>query len=196
MKKTALKKGEQLAPEVMQLAHAVGQFIEYWGFKSIHGRIWTLLYLSQDPLSAVELSRRLGVSKTLMSFSIAELLEYEVIEPVGKGVKRTLFFRANPQITTVILNVLRRRERPMMSEIESAFLRLQDAPGASSAALQVDQLQLDRLGEWIHAGKSALDHLVLKSDEESHLMRQFLLIAAVLSSSVDESGEVAAQEGK
>ena len=184
--KLVLQKSEKLAPEVLQLAHAVGQFIEYWGFKAIHGKVWTLLYLSKDPLSAVELSRKLQVSKALMSFSIAELLEYEVIKPVGKGIKRTLFFRANPQITSVILNVLRRRERPMMSEIESAFFRLQSHQSASLSSIQVDPEQLKSLGEWIQAGKSALDHLVLQTNEDSQLIHQFLLIASVLAQASSE----------
>ena len=184
--KLVLQKSEKLAPEVLQLAHAVGQFVEYWGFKAIHGKVWTLLYLSKDPLSAVELSRKLQVSKALMSFSIAELLEYEVIKPVGKGIKRTLFFRANPQITSVILNVLRRRERPMMSEIESAFFRLQSHQSASLSSIQVDPEQLKSLGEWIQAGKSALDHLVLQTNEDSQLIHQFLLIASVLAQASSE----------
>jgi DNA-binding transcriptional regulator GbsR (MarR family) len=184
--KLVLQKSEKLAPEVLQLAHAVGQFIEYWGFKAIHGKVWTLLYLSKDPLSAVELSRKLQVSKALMSFSIAELLEYEVIKPVGKGIKRTLFFRANPHITSVILNVLRRRERPMMSEIESAFFRLQSHQSASLSSIQVDPEQLKSLGEWIQAGKSALDHLVLQTNEDSQLIHQFLLIASVLAQASSE----------
>lgn len=184
-----LKNNEKLSPEVMQLAQSIGKFIEYWGFKSIHGKIWALLFLSQEPLSAVELSRKLQVSKTLLSFSISELLEYEVIESVGKGAKRTVFFRANPDLTGVILNVLRRRERPMMSEIESAYIRVQESRSMQKGALKIDAQQMVQLGEWIRAGKSALDSLVLQSDSEFGLLQQFILISALFAhASEDEEG--------
>src|SRR5690606_20494832 len=34
---------------------AVGRLMEFWGFKRNMGRIWTVLYLSDDPLSAHDL---------------------------------------------------------------------------------------------------------------------------------------------
>ena len=188
-----LKNKDKLSPEVMQLAQSIGNFIEYWGFKAIHGKIWTLLFLSKEPLSAIELSRKLEVSKTLLSFSIAELLEYEVIESVGKGAKRTVFFRANPNLTAVILNVLRRRERPMMSEIEGAFQRLQEVKSIQKGTLLLDSGQLESLGEWIQAGKSALDSLVLQSESDLGLLRQFVLISALLTQA-SQLGENGAQE--
>ncbi len=117
-----------IASEIFQLADCVGQFIEYWGFKKIHGKIWTLLYLSQDPLSATELCKRLGVSKTLLSFSVAELLKYKVIEEDSRGPKRTVYYRANADVTSVILNVLRGRERVMLFEIEAAQSLVKRAP--------------------------------------------------------------------
>ena len=101
-----MKKKERLSPELIQLAESIGKFIEYWGFKSIHGRVWALLYLSARPLSSIELSRYLKVSKTLMSFSISVLRKYRVIQDAGKGIKRTQYFEANPDISSVILNVL------------------------------------------------------------------------------------------
>ena len=36
---------------VMEVCDSIGDFIEYWGFKAIHGRVWALLALSTDPLA-------------------------------------------------------------------------------------------------------------------------------------------------
>jgi two-component system phosphate regulon sensor histidine kinase PhoR len=40
------------------LSEQIGDFIQYWGFKKIHGMIWTHLYLSSTPLSAHELIQK------------------------------------------------------------------------------------------------------------------------------------------
>jgi len=66
---------------VVRVCEATGEFIAWWGFKSIHGRIWALLALSRDPVSQAELSRTLGVSRALVSGAIAELLEYGLVRP-------------------------------------------------------------------------------------------------------------------
>jgi DNA-binding transcriptional regulator GbsR (MarR family) len=177
----AIQKKEKLSPEIQNLANRVGQFIEYWGFKSIHGRIWTLLFLSEEPLSSIDISRKLKVSKTLLSFSVAELLKFEVIQEAGKGSKRTIYFRANPNISAVILNVLRMRERPMMAEIHSSFEGVNQISRRAEGDLKVNDAHLQKMGDFISAAKSVLDSLIIHTDPDSELIQQFLLISAVLA---------------
>ena len=35
------------------VADTIGQLVEFWGFKRIMGRLWTVLYLEPEPISAV-----------------------------------------------------------------------------------------------------------------------------------------------
>ena len=35
-----------------QVAHAIGEVMEFWSFKPSMGRVWSVLYLSRAPLSA------------------------------------------------------------------------------------------------------------------------------------------------
>src|SRR5258708_3849854 len=65
--------------EIESLSNEIGKFIHHWGFKKIHGKIWTHLYLSETPLDAGTLMKRLDVSKALMSLSLRDLLKYKVI---------------------------------------------------------------------------------------------------------------------
>ena len=88
--------------ELDALAEQVGEFIQYWGFKKVHGRIWTHLWLSDHPLDAGDLGKRLQISKALVSMSIADLLEYDVIQEVGRGEQGTTLYRSNPDQTQVI----------------------------------------------------------------------------------------------
>lgn len=111
---------EGTLPEMNELAEQIGEFIHYWGFKRVHGRIWTHLFLAQKPLDAADLVRQMKISKALVSISIRELLEYEVIEEVGKSSRGTHLYRTNPDILKVILSVLRQREKRMLSRMSAA----------------------------------------------------------------------------
>lgn len=61
------------------LAEQVGSFIQYWGFKKIHGQIWTHVWLAKNPIDATTLVLRLEVSKALISLAIKDLVHYDVI---------------------------------------------------------------------------------------------------------------------
>src|SRR5918912_881500 len=54
---------------VHELADAVGALMEFWGFKRVMGRLWTVLYLTGEPLSAAELCDRLAISTGAVSKS-------------------------------------------------------------------------------------------------------------------------------
>ena len=100
----------KIMPELKELESLVGEFIQYWGFKKIHGRIWAHLYTSTTPLDSQTLISRLKVSKGLMSLAMRDLLEYDVIQPVRTGKHGVTFYQANPDLMFVITNVLRKRD--------------------------------------------------------------------------------------
>ncbi len=163
----------KLPPELEDLAEQIGQFIEYWGFKKIHGRIWTHLYLSKDPLDATELRERLKVSKALISMSLADLLEYEVIQELGKGPRGTLVYRANPDVTQVILGVIRKRERKMISQIQAAHRLVADLKPEDQRAVLLDADRIQSLGTMIQGAQGALEALMAVGPIDADLVRQF-----------------------
>lgn len=111
---------------VVQLADHVGDFIRYWGFRRIHGQIWTLLYLHSDPLGPTELAERLGVSKALISSALEELLEHELIEELAvPNNKKAKLFQACEDVIGVIQKVLKKRELKIVASAEKAALEMQ-----------------------------------------------------------------------
>jgi DNA-binding transcriptional regulator GbsR (MarR family) len=64
---------KQQSLKVQQLSTFIGHFIRYWGFRNIHGQIWTIVYLSETPLSGAEIVKFLKVSKALVSPALKEL---------------------------------------------------------------------------------------------------------------------------
>ncbi len=151
---------KKTVPELETLAEHVGQFIEYWGFKKIHGRIWTFLYVSKEPMDATELRMRLKVSKALISMSLSDLLEYEVIEDLGKGPRGTTVFRANPNVSQVIIGVLRKRERKMIGQVVTAQRLMQSIPAAEQEDVGIDSKRVESLGEMIETARAGLEFLI------------------------------------
>lgn len=119
-----------MPPELKQLEDSVGEFMQYWGFRKIFGRIWAHLYTSTRPLDSASLIKRLKVSKGLLSIALREMMEYDVIRPAESGKFGTVYYEANPNLFAVIANVLRQRENRMLGEARLAaesLSQLQDA---------------------------------------------------------------------
>ncbi len=110
--------------QLMRVANSIGEFMHYWGFKRIHGQVWTLLFLSDSPLSGVKISQQLKVSKALISLVLHELQDVELIVPVDLNNKRIKAFRAQSDVMPTIRSVLIRREMAILQKIQSEFLLL------------------------------------------------------------------------
>lgn len=114
---------------VIDACDAVGAFIEGWGFRSIHGRVWTLLALHRDPMAQTDIADALGVSRSLISLAIAELMEYGLVEPTGDH--RNAPYAVRMDVWPVISGVLRKREWMLVERaritLEAAVTLTEDA---------------------------------------------------------------------
>ncbi len=144
-------------PELSYLADLVGEFIEYWGFKKIHGKIWLHLYLSQEPIDAKTLISKLDVSKALISISLKDLLDYNVIFESGTSSEGTRLYKANPDLHTVIAHVLRQREKIMMGKIHAGFHQLKEMSKEDLLASNIESNRLKELDKFIRNGEKALN---------------------------------------
>ncbi len=147
-------------PELEELACEVGDFICYWGFKRIHGRLWTHLYTSSVPLDAAQLMSRLQVSKALISLSLNVLLKYEVILENGKSARGTQTYVANPDVLDVILNVLRRRERKMLAKTETSYKMLLSLNKDRRERAGLASDRVENLGRMISEAQNTLSCLL------------------------------------
>ncbi|MGZ3723492.1 MAG: hypothetical protein ACXVA9_11205 [Bdellovibrionales bacterium] len=151
---------EVLPPELEELANEVGDFICYWGFKRIHGRLWTHIYLAKSPLDAGNLMQRLKVSKALISLSLNDLLKYDVILENGKSARGTQTYVANPDVLDVILNVLRRRERKMLAKAETSHKMLSALSPENLVRANCHDARVESLGRMIVQAQGALSSLL------------------------------------
>ena len=108
----------------LAVCEAVGAFIEAWGFKSIHGRVWCLLALRTHPMSQVEVAHTLGVSRALVSLAISELSERGLVRPTED--RRNAPYEACMDVWPTITDVWRKREWMMMEQARMSLEGLLD----------------------------------------------------------------------
>ncbi|MEL6185506.1 MAG: hypothetical protein AAFU79_12860 [Myxococcota bacterium] len=118
---------ERLRPRVIEVCDAVGAFIETWGFRSIHGRVWALLALSSRPLSQTEVAERLGVSRSLVNLAIGELSGFALVRATGP--QRNAPYEARMDVWPTITGVLRKREWMLMESARVALEALSQEVG-------------------------------------------------------------------
>jgi DNA-binding transcriptional regulator GbsR (MarR family) len=143
-------------PEIDNLSELVGEFIQYWGFKKIHGKIWFHLFLSQTPLDAKDLMAKLNISKALVSISLRDLLLYDVILEDKLSIEGTRTYIANSDIKTVVEQVLRAREKVMMGKIKGSFLNLKQISAADISEQDIQAKRLKELEKLISKGDKML----------------------------------------
>jgi len=156
------------------LAEQIGHFIEYWGFKKIHGQIWTHLYLSPTPLSAQELISRLKVSKALVSLSMKDLLRYQLILQTEESLnKKNKFYLANPEVFSVIRGVLQNREHQMLTRIAAEFKCLEEFLYHGSHSALIDRSKLNLLGNMVKGASSALQNIIMLTNVDFSFFKSF-----------------------
>lgn len=133
--------------KLRSLAAAVGRFIEWWGFRNIDGRIWAIIYLSSKPVSAPDLVACLGVSKSLVSRGINELLEHGLIvkdTQIERGIQT---YTCCEDVGAVVRGVLANREVKMLDDvlIEANALSQAKGEGQMLAPISVDPKKLEQL---------------------------------------------------
>jgi len=95
----------------LRAADAVGTLMELWGFKRQLGRVWTILFLSEAPLTSAEACERLGISTGLLSMSLAELRGWGAVRNVSLPGERRERYAAEVHVWRLVRGVLGRRER-------------------------------------------------------------------------------------
>lgn len=118
-------------PAELVVADAIGKLMHFWGFKRPMGRIWTLLYLSKDPLTAADLGEQLHMSSGAISMALGELEKWGAITRTWVPGERRDFFTAETSVWTMVRRVLRERELSIVRDFRAAL-------SSAIAALEAD----------------------------------------------------------
>lgn len=149
---------------LIKLSRTIGDFIRYWGFRRIHGQIWTQIFLSQKPLSGAELTRSLNVSKALVSPALKELLKHKLIFEQKLDAK-TKTYTANPNVLGVIRHVLETREAALIKKAEKNFKDLKKSIVNENSTINMTRLK--DLESMISVGSMASDFVINNLSEKN-----------------------------
>lgn len=183
----------QLAPSEAAVSDVVGRLIEFWGFKRNMGRIWAVLYLSPEPLSAEDLRLSLKLSSGAVSMTLNELLRWGVVRKVWVQGERKDFYTAEVQLWRMISRVFNEREK---SEIVMAIEAFEEALAEVSklrhstdpktrARAELQYERIKQLLELAKLGKRLMDTLLATAKIDAEPLVRFLLRQQAPSSSSD-----------
>lgn len=169
---------DRVDPAVLKVADAVGALIESWGFKRNMGRMWTVLYLEDHPLTAADLQERLGLSSGAVSMLLAELLQWGAVKKSWVVGDRREHFEPETSIWKMVSRVFRERELHWIRTALDSFTEAQDQLEAGRDARR--KLIAERV-----AG------LVQLSQVGAHLLETMLEGEAIDSLPIKTVGELA-----
>jgi HTH-type transcriptional regulator, glycine betaine synthesis regulator len=172
------------------VSDVVGRLIEFWGFKRNMGRIWSVLYLSPEPLSAEDLRQALKLSSGAVSMTLNELSRWGVVRKVWVQGERKDFYAAEVQLWRMISRVFSERERTEILMAIEAFeealadvskLRHSSDPKTRARAeLQYERIK--QLLELARLGKRLIETLLATAKIDAEPLVRFLLRQAPASS--------------
>jgi DNA-binding transcriptional regulator GbsR (MarR family) len=111
----------RLDPAVLRVADAVGALMESWGFKRNMGRMWSVLYLEDHPLTAADLGERLGLSTGAVSMLLAELLQWGIVKKAWVVGERREHYEAETSLWKMVSRVFRERELNWIKQAAGQF---------------------------------------------------------------------------
>lgn len=102
----------------LRVADTIGGLMEFWGFKRNMGRMWALLYLEREPMSAAQLSERLSLSSGAVSMTLSELQKWGVVKKALVLGERRDYYEPETSIWKMVSRVFRERE---LRQIQNAL---------------------------------------------------------------------------
>lgn len=110
---------DQLTTWEELVVNAVGEVIEFWGFKRNQGRVWALLYLRNEPMSSKDLQEALELSKGAVSMIARDLEQWDVVYRQHVPDSKAWHYVAKIDFLTMIRKVIKEREMQLVERIRT-----------------------------------------------------------------------------
>lgn len=134
-----------MTDEEKLFAEVLGDLMERWSFRRQLGRIWALLYMRPQAMTAKELQRELGLSAGNLNSALAELQTWGVVRRTRVPGDRSARFEPQPLVWGSVANVLRARELRILGEADRAISeiarRIEKQPANQARAWRLDRVR-------------------------------------------------------
>ena len=92
-----------------QFVQGMGEISRFWSFSPVMGRMYGLLYLSNEPLTADAIGEALAISKGNVSMNLRNLDRWGMIRKTRKKGDRKEYYEAQPNFIKIVVNILSER---------------------------------------------------------------------------------------
>lgn len=136
---------ENLSPAVQKFILHWGEMGNRWGINRTVAQVHALLYISQEPLNAEQITELLGVARSNVSTSIRELQNWGVVKTVHVMGDRRDHFTSVKEVWELFEIILDERKR---REIDPTLLLLRECQ--EEAKKQQEKHVETKLGELLY----------------------------------------------
>lgn len=161
-------------PPELAVAEVIGRLMHFWGFKRPMGRVWAILYLSPQALTASDLADELQMSAGAISMALTELEKWGAVRRNWTPGDRRDFFSAETDIWSLVQRVMKERELTLirefgrtLTEADAALSRAEHAAGershgalGESRDIEYKRRRVEQLRQLSESGEMLLSALV------------------------------------
>jgi DNA-binding transcriptional regulator GbsR (MarR family) len=181
----------QLPPVIETFVLHFGEMGGRWGVNRTVGQIYALLFLSDRPLNAEEITDLLGISRSNVSIGMKELESWRLVRKRHIANDRRDYFEAPNDIWQIVRTLAEERRK---REVDPTLSMLRDIlmETPSSAEERHAQVKMQEMHDLIELLIGWAED-VQKLDNQS--LRQLLMLGAGVSKVLDFKGKVSVMVG-
>lgn len=144
---------DNLHPSVQNFILHFGEMGGNWGINRTVGQIYALLYLSEEPLNAEQITESLGVSRSNVSMGLKELQAWKLVRSHHVMGDRRDYFSTPEDIMEIALTLLEeRRKRELDPTLTLLRTTLMEKPSPSEkhahARMQEMCNLMEQVSDW------------------------------------------------
>jgi DNA-binding transcriptional regulator GbsR (MarR family) len=172
---------DELWQSEVLVSDSIGRLIEFWGFKRNMGRLWAVLYLTDQALSAPDIQERLQLSSGAVSMTLNELTRWGVVKKVWIQGERRDHYTAEGNLWKMISRVFNERERVEVLDaidiMEDAirFVKDKAKEPQERARAQFQEARIRELLDLARLGKQLIDALIKDAKVDGSPLMSVLL---------------------
>ncbi len=131
-----------------------GEMGSRWGINRTVGQIYALLFISARPLTADEITDRLGVSRSNVSMGLKELSSWRLVRLSHQPGDRRDFYNAPEDVWAIFKTLAEERQRrevdPTLSMLRDALLETPDSAEERHAQARMREMHdlIEQLTDW------------------------------------------------
>lgn len=147
---------KDLNPSIQGFILHFGEMGSHWGINRTVGQIYALLYLSDKPLNAEDITQALGVSRSNVSMGLKELQAWRLVRLHHVMGDRRDYFSTPEDIMEIALTLVEeRRKRELDPTLTLLRQTLMDAPTSPSETHAHERMKdmcdlMEQVSDWTH----------------------------------------------